>query len=205
MSPGWVYSRLKRTSDLAILFLLLPAIVTAIPIIAVAIKIDTKGPIFFPQVRVGLEGKTFVMIKFRTMVTKEVDHSANEQIANFMTLENDTRVTRVGRFLRRHRFDEIPQVLNVFKGEMSWIGPRPEAEPLSLWYGLQIPFYGCRHMVRPGITGWAQVNQGHVVNLNEIVEKLNYDLYYIKHASMWLDFEIAVRTLRTLIIGNGAR
>jgi lipopolysaccharide/colanic/teichoic acid biosynthesis glycosyltransferase len=122
-----------------------------------------------------------------------------------MTKDDDARITRVGTFLRRHRIDELPQILNILKGEMSWIGPRPEAEPLARFYEKQIPFYGYRHMVRPGITGWAQVNQGHVVEVDDIRDKLSYNFFYIKNFSAWLDALIAARTIRILLFGKGAR
>jgi lipopolysaccharide/colanic/teichoic acid biosynthesis glycosyltransferase len=121
------------------------------------------------------------------------------------TLDRDPRITRVGRILRRYRLDELPQVINILRGEMSWIGPRPEARELSDWYHSEIPFYGYRHIVRPGITGWAQVHQGHVHDVNAVVEKLQFDFYYIKYFSAWLDLLIVLRTVRTLLVGNGAK
>ncbi|HTG37985.1 sugar transferase, partial [Sphingomonas sp.] len=114
-------------------------------------------------------------------------------------------VTRIGRFLRQSRIDELPQLINVLKGEMSWIGPRPEASVLSQWYESKIPFYRYRHIVRPGITGWAQVHQGHVANVDEVTEKLHYDFYYIKQFSLWIDLIIVGRTIRTMMTGFGAR
>jgi lipopolysaccharide/colanic/teichoic acid biosynthesis glycosyltransferase len=122
-----------------------------------------------------------------------------------MTGENDPRITRVGRFLRRTRIDELPQMLNNLNGHMSWIGPRPEALALSRWYEMEIPFYAYRHIVRPGITGWAQVNQGHVTDLGEIDDKLQYDFYYIKNFSYWLDILIVLKTFRTVFSGHGAK
>ena len=122
-----------------------------------------------------------------------------------MTRVADARITRIGTFLRRTRIDELPQILNILRGEMSWIGPRPEALPLSRWYEAELPFYHYRHIVRPGITGWAQVNQGHVTALNDALEKLHYDFYYIKNFSPWLDFIIVMRTLTIVVTGFGAR
>ena len=120
-----------------------------------------------------------------------------------MTSEGDLRITKVGAFLRRTRLDEFPQILNVLKGEMSWIGPRPEADVLSQWYKAEVPFYGYRHVVKPGISGWAAVNQGHVANIEDIRLKLQYDLYYIKYYSFWLDVLIVFRTIRTMVTGFG--
>ena len=122
-----------------------------------------------------------------------------------ITKENDPRVTKLGRFLRRTRIDELPQIMNVLKGEMSWIGPRPEVEILSRWYESEIPFYRYRHIVPPGITGWAQVNQGHVAELDQVNHKLHYDFYYIKNFSPWLDILILIRTARTVLTGFGSR
>ncbi len=202
--PSSIYSRTKRILDVSVLVLFSPFIIGTIFLVAAIIKLSTRDRVFFFQERVGFRGKTFTVVKFRTMVSTEFDDGNSDQLINYMTMENDARVTRVGRFLRRYRLDELPQVLNIVRGEMSWIGPRPEAELLSCWYDMEIPFYGYRHMVRPGITGWAQVNQGHVVDVNEVKEKLYYDFYYIKHFSIWLDLLIVARTLRTLFIGNGA-
>ena len=122
-----------------------------------------------------------------------------------MTIDGDTRVTRFGRGLRHLRFDEFPQLINILRCEMSWIGPRPEAVPLSQWYEKELAFYRYRHIVRPGITGWAQVRQGHVAEVDDVLEKLHYDFYYIKNFSPWLDVLIAIRTLRTMLGGFGAR
>ena len=122
-----------------------------------------------------------------------------------MTQAGDPRITRVGRLLRHTRLDEVAQIVNILRGEMSWIGPRPEAEPLSAWYEKELPFYRYRHIVRPGISGWAQVNQGHVHQVDAVLEKLHYDFYYIKRFSPWLDAIILLRTVRTVLTGFGAR
>ena len=122
-----------------------------------------------------------------------------------MTRDGDDRITRVGRFLRRTRLDELPQVWNVLIGDMSWIGPRPEALALAQWFEEEVPFYSYRHIVRPGITGWAQVNQGHVTELEATRSKLRFDFYYVKNLSLWLDILIALKTLRVIVQGVGAR
>lgn len=202
--PSLPYLRVKRVADLGLALLLLPVAGLLLAMVALAIKLDSPGRVFFTQRRIGFRGRPFVMLKFRTM---HCYGPAQDDcpLDAAMTRDKDARVTRVGRVLRRHRIDELPQILNILKGEMSWIGPRPEAEPLAQHYELQIPFYGYRHMVRPGITGWAQVNQGHVVEVDEIRDKLNYDFFYIKHFSAWLDVLIAARTLKILLLGKGAR
>ena len=143
------------------------------------------------------QGCPFVMIKLRTMLT-------SSQGAAF-TADGDARVTRVGRFLRRYRIDELPQVINILRGEMSWIGPRPESIELADWYEREVPFYSYRHIVRPGITGWAQVNQGNVAEVKAATGKLRYDFYYIKYFSPWLDILVVARTIRTVLTGFGAR
>jgi len=122
-----------------------------------------------------------------------------------MTQVNDTRITRLGAFLRRTRLDELPQLINVVRGEMSLIGPRPEAAELTSWYEQEIPFYHYRHIIKPGITGWAQINQGHVTAVAQIREKLHLDFYYVKNFSFWLDMLIVIRTLQTMVSGSGAR
>ena len=122
-----------------------------------------------------------------------------------MTDADDVRITRLGSFLRRTRIDELPQAWNILRGEMSWIGPRPEAEVLSKWYTGDVPFYRYRHVVRPGISGWAQVNQGHVAEVDDIHLKLQYDFFYIKYFSPWLDILIVFRTVRTMLTGFGSK
>jgi len=122
-----------------------------------------------------------------------------------ITTSQDRRVTRLGRWLRKSRIDELPQIWNIMRGEMGWIGPRPEARVLSEWYEQEIPFYRYRHVVPPGVTGWAQVRQGHIADIDGVRQKLAYDFYYIRHFSFWLDFTIALLTLRTMITGYGHR
>jgi lipopolysaccharide/colanic/teichoic acid biosynthesis glycosyltransferase len=122
-----------------------------------------------------------------------------------MTRANDQRIFPLGRFLRKSRLDELPQMLNILRGEMSWIGPRPEAIVLSEWYEREIPFYRYRHIVRPGIAGWAQVCQGHVSEVDDVRSKLHYDFYYIKHYSLWIDVLIVMRTIRTMVTGFGSK
>lgn len=185
------------------------AIIFAAPIflaIAVIIRLDSRGPSFFLHDRIGYRGRKFKTIKFRTMysrVDRRLDPIVDRNDA--MTLPNDPRITRVGRFLRKSRLDELPQIINILRGEMSLIGPRPEAVSLSKWYEKEIPFYHYRHMLRPGITGWAQVSQGHVTAVEDIITKLHYDFYYIKHASFWLDLYICYKTLLVIFSGAGAR
>jgi lipopolysaccharide/colanic/teichoic acid biosynthesis glycosyltransferase len=169
--------------------------------VAVAIRLDSKGPALFRQKRVGHSGRLITVYKFRTMRCADV---ADERAAA-MTRNDDDRVTPVGKVLRNLRIDELPQIFNILKWEMSWIGPRPEAQVLSIWYTSEIPFYRYRHVVKPGISGWAQVNQGHVAEVNEVHRKLQYDFYYIKYFSPWLDVLIFFRTIKTMLTGWGAR
>jgi lipopolysaccharide/colanic/teichoic acid biosynthesis glycosyltransferase len=202
--PNFAYDKLKRLIDLIGVLVLLPVLVVLLPVIALAIRLDSPGPAIFRQRRMGYRRRPFTMIKFRTMSDRdEIDDEA--AIHNAVTLADEERITRVGRFLRRTRLDELPQVFNIIRGEMSFIGPRPEAMPLSDWYERELPFYSYRHIVRPGLTGWAQVNQGHVADLDEVNHKLQYDFYYIKNFSAWLDIVIVLRTIRIVLFGFGWR
>jgi lipopolysaccharide/colanic/teichoic acid biosynthesis glycosyltransferase len=200
--PSSVYGRVKRAGDLLFCLLALPLIALILLVAAIAIRLDSRGPILFRQERMGYRGRPFSMLKLRTM---RVQADTQDPRAAAITRGKDDRVTRVGRFLRRYRVDELPQFVNILKGEMSWIGPRPEAVPLSAWYEAELPFYRYRHIVRPGITGWAQVRQGHVAEVHEVQSKLHYDFYYIKHFSFWLDLLIVAGTARTVLSGFGAR
>lgn len=202
--PALVYVKLKRAVDFSsavvAAVLLLPLFLGA----AIAIKLDSRGPVLFRQKRVGAGGMPFRVVKFRTM-THDDSRGHPMEIGHAITVEDDPRITRVGRFLRRTRIDELPQVFNILTGDMSWIGPRPEAEILSKWYEAELPFYRYRHVVKPGITGWAQVNQGHVAEMDQVHGKLQYDFYYIKHFSPWLDVLIMFRTIVTVVTGHGFR
>jgi lipopolysaccharide/colanic/teichoic acid biosynthesis glycosyltransferase len=201
--PNLGYRKLKRLVDLITALVALPVLLVPGMLIAVWIKLDSDGPVFFRQERRGYRGEVFNVVKFRTMADRPISPATERELA--MTLDGDPRITRAGRFLRRTRIDEFPQIWNVLKGEMSWIGPRPEALSLSDWYMRELPFYHYRHIVRPGITGWAQVNQGHVADLASVFEKLHYDFYYIKNFSAWLDLLIVARTMVTVLSGRGAR
>lgn len=184
------------------LLILLPLLV----VVAVSIKATSHGPVFFRQERVGHRGHPFLVWKFRTMThgaAPDGDASSDEARTAAITLDNDARITPIGRLLRRTRIDELPQLLNVLAGQMSFIGPRPEAAVLAQWYQQEIPFYRYRHIVRPGITGWAQVNQGHVADVEAVHSKLHYDFYYISNFSLWLDILIVIRTVQTIVTGFG--
>jgi lipopolysaccharide/colanic/teichoic acid biosynthesis glycosyltransferase len=200
--PGIVFAKFKRLADLATAAAALPLLLPVMLLVALLIRLDSPGPILFRQQRMGYRGKPFLMFKFRTM-TEGPSHPDPRLAA--MTRDADNRVTKLGKVLRHYRIDELPQVVNILRGEMSWIGPRPEAVPLSLWYEAELPFYRYRHIVRPGITGWAQVKQGHVADMDEVLWKLHYDFYYIKNFSFWLDVLIIARTIRTVLSGFGAR
>lgn len=203
LSPMSAYMAAKHVLDwlaaLAAVLLLLPLLLA----LALLIRLDSRGPSIFRQIRIGYRGEPFTVYKFRTMTT--VRRTDADIRSEAMTQTDDKRITRIGAALRKTRIDELPQLFNVLRGEMSWIGPRPEAEVLSRWYEKELPFYRYRHTVRPGITGWAQVNQGHVVEVEDVLSKLHYDFYYIKNFSPWLDLLIVVRTIRTMLTGFGAR
>jgi lipopolysaccharide/colanic/teichoic acid biosynthesis glycosyltransferase len=201
--PNLAYVHIKRTMDLIGVVLLAPLIAVPFLTIALLVKLSSPGPVFFVQERMGFRGVPFRMVKFRTMYV-QTDEARLER-SHAMTASGDSRITRIGQVLRRSRMDELPQIWNIVRGEMSWIGPRPEAIPLSRWYQGEIPFYHYRHIIRPGISGWAQVQQGHVTDLVAVSAKLKYDFYYIKNYSAWLDLLIAVKTLRTIASGFGAR
>lgn len=206
LTPLRTYMTVKMALDwivaLAALVVLFPVLAT----IAIVVKLDSPGPMLFRQTRVGYRGRRFRIYKFRTMsVVADGERGTNDARDAAMTRSNDQRVTRVGKFLRHSRLDELPQLFNVLCGEMSWIGPRPEAEVLSLWYENEISFYRYRHIVRPGITGWAQVHQGHVADVDQVREKLHFDFYYIKNFSLWVDVIVVARTIRTILTGFGSR
>ncbi len=203
--PNLPYMALKRAVDVASVILLIPVLIPLMATIAILVRLDSKGPVLFIQERMGFRGEIFRMVKFRTMSERAVDDDTLAQREDSMTKNDDARITRIGRFLRKVRLDELPQAWNILKGDMSWIGPRPEAINLSEWYEQEIPFYSYRHIVRPGLTGWAQVNQGHVTDLGDVNAKLRYDFYYVKNISHWLDMLIALKTIRVILGGFGAK
>ena len=200
--PARAYSAIKHLADWLFAAALLPLLIPFLAMTALAIRVFDGGPVLFRQRRIGRQGRQFHVTKFRTM---RIAGEIGDDRRAAMTDANDVRITRLGAFLRRTRIDELPQVWNILRGEMSWIGPRPEAEVLSVWYSGDIPFYRYRHVVRPGISGWAQVNQGHVAEVDDIHLKLQYDFFYVKYFSPWLDILIVFRTVRTMLTGFGSK
>ncbi|MHB1960694.1 MAG: exopolysaccharide biosynthesis polyprenyl glycosylphosphotransferase, partial [Acidobacteriaceae bacterium] len=170
-----------------------------VPFIVLAMHFCSPGPIFFCQTRVGRKGRPFSIYKFRTM---RVDAEANGAV---WATKNDSRITALGRFMRKTRLDEIPQLWNVLRGDMAFVGPRPERPEFVQWLAKEIPFYELRHMVRPGITGWAQVRYQYGASLEETKQKLEYDLYYIKYRSIGLDLLIMFETIKTILLRRGAQ
>ncbi len=166
-------------------------------LIAIAIKIDSPGTIFYSQVRTGLNGKNFRVYKFRSM------RQNAEKMGAQWAKEKDNRITKVGRFIRLTRIDELPQLWNVLKGEMSLIGPRPERPEFDLKLRQEIPYYDMRYLVKPGITGWAQVCYPYGASVEDAYQKVAYDIYYIKNYSLLLDFAIVLKTLKVIILGKG--
>ncbi|MEM8750426.1 MAG: sugar transferase [Pseudomonadota bacterium] len=212
LMPNSVYFGIKSLLDWIAALVLLPFLLPVLIVIAGLVKSSSPGPVFFLQNRVGHRGHVFRLIKFRTMEQKSTKprevtggEDANVSLDDYMTKDDDMRVIRYGRMLRQFRLDELPQIFNILRGEMSWIGPRPEAVELSQYYESQIPFYSYRHIVRPGISGWAQVNQGHVTDKNEVAMKVRYDFFYIKYFSAWLDFLIIFKTVKTVLFRRGAK
>jgi len=189
--------RLKRLLDIVVSVILLIACAPIMIIVAIAVRLESRGPALFRQTRTGLNGKEFEILKFRSMYVGA--EKAGPQWAS----AQDPRVTKSGRLLRVLRLDELPQLMNVIKGEMSFIGPRPERPVFVRELEKQIPFYDLRQLVRPGITGWAQVMYTYGASMDDALEKLQYDLYYIKNYSLLLDFAILLKTLRVVMLGRG--
>jgi len=193
------YRYVKRVLDIGLVLVSLPVVVPLSFLLALLIKLDSPGPALYWQERVGERGKPFKMAKFRSMYIDAEDDRPK------FAATDDPRITRIGRIMRRFRLDEIPQLWNVLKGEMSLIGPRPEQVTFARQFERELPFYSWRHLVKPGITGWAQVQHGYAAGVEDTRRKLEYDLYYVKHFSFWLDVSILMRTIGTVLTGNGAR
>ncbi|EMD81698.1 sugar transferase [Pacificimonas flava] len=200
--PSLSYLAVKRVIDVVVSVAALALLALPMLMIAALIRLTSPGPAVFKHVRVGYRGERFRTYKFRTM--KQVEQN-DDDLDSQITRDADPRVTNIGRFLRDSRLDELPQLINVVFGQMSLIGPRPEAQALSAWYYERLDFYEYRHVVRPGITGWAQINQGHVTSIEDIFHKTQYDFYYIKNLSPSLDFLIALKTLEIMFSRRGAR
>jgi len=189
------YLIVRRVIDIFASFLFLPVGLILVVIVGVLIKLETNGPVFFVQKRIGRSGKPFLLFKLRTMVPDE------QGSASFAS-QNVHRITRIGRIARRWRIDEIPQLWNIFVGDMSLIGPRPEQQKFVEQYEAEIPFYNIRHRLRPGLTGWAQVKQGYAEGREEARRKLSFDIYYLRHVSPWLDGLIVLKTLYFIAKGG---
>jgi exopolysaccharide biosynthesis polyprenyl glycosylphosphotransferase len=197
-----VFEVIKRSYDMLFAFFLgIPAFFIT-PLIAATIKLESRGPVFIRQQRVGKNGIPFVLYKFRSMIATG-PHGLAENDSAQWAQQNDTRITRVGIFLRKTRLDELPQLINIFNGQMSFIGPRPERPEFIETLKQQIPFYEIRHLVRPGLSGWAQINFPYGASVEDTMQKLQYDLYYIKNRSIALDLNIALKTILVILSREG--
>jgi sugar transferase (PEP-CTERM system associated) len=203
-SDGFRKSRtrriMKRSIDLLLSCIMLILLFPLIIIIALLIKIESKGPIIFSQERVGENGKIYRMHKFRSMV-----ENAETLSGPVWAQDDDARITRVGKIIRKLRLDELPQLWNVLGGNMSFVGPRPEREHFVKELEGLIPYYRERYTIKPGITGWAQVSYGYGASVEDAIEKLNYDLFYIKNMSFFMDLMIVLRTIKIVLSRQGAR
>lgn len=199
LQPNPLYHSFKRFWESLLILITFPITLPVMLITALLIKLESPGPAMFIQERVGQGGVVFKIYKFRSMTVKCKE--AEDKFAS----QEQARITKIGKFIRKVRIDELPQFFNVLKGEMALIGPRPEQESFVKQFEEDIPFYGYRHMVKPGITGWAQTVQGYADDTDSTRVKLSYDLYYIKHLSFWLDANIVFKTIRTMLTGFGAK
>ena len=190
-------AKLKQVVDFLAAALLLTVTFPLTLLVAIAIKIDSPGPIFYSQVRTGLNGKKFKVYKFRSM------YENAEQMGVQWAQEKDPRITKIGRWLRLARIDELPQLWNILKGDMSLVGPRPERPEFDAQLRKEIPYYDVRYLVKPGITGWAQVCYPYGASIEDAYQKVAYDLYYIKNYSLLLDAAIALKTIRVVLLGKG--
>ena len=189
----------RRLLSLTVSFVALAICLPFLPFVILAVRLSSPGPILFSQVRVGQRGRLFTAYKFRTM---RQDAEANGAV---WATKDDPRVTPIGKFMRSTRLDEIPQLWNVLRGDMAFVGPRPERPEFVEWLSKEIPYYDLRHMIRPGITGWAQVRYRYGASLEETKRKLEYDLYYVKNQSIGLDLLIMFETIKTIILRRGAQ
>ena len=201
LAPNPSYSFVKDAFDRAFALVFLLIAWPLLLLVCGLIRLESPGPAIFRQSRVGFKGQPFTILKLRTMRHRPPSKCIEDDI----TKDGDSRITNLGKVLRASRIDEMPQLINVLRGEMSLIGPRPETIHLSEWYTNTLDFYPYRHIVRPGITGWAQVQQGHVTSSKEVLEKLQYDFFYIKNFSFWLDLAIVIRTIKVIAFRLGAR
>lgn len=192
-----VYARAKRIIDISGAMVALPALLLAIPFIWAANLVANRGPLFYAQERTGKAGRTFRILKFRTM-------RPSAETRGTWTADDDPRITPVGRWLRRTHLDELPQVINILRGDLSFVGPRPEQPHYVETLAEKIPFYSVRHLVRPGLTGWAQVKYSYGASDLDAMEKLQYEFYYLRHQSLSLDARILARTVRS-VLGRGGR
>ena len=194
------FNLMRRALSTLMSLVLLLVVLPFLPFVILAIKLDSKGPVLYRQKRVGRAGHRFYCYKFRTM-----RQDAEADTGPTWAGDDDPRITRVGNFLRTSRIDEIPQLWCVFKGDMAFVGPRPERPEFVQWLTQEIPYYGVRHAVRPGITGWAQVRYKYGNTIEDAKEKLQYDLFYIKNASLGLDLLIMFQTIKIVLLGRGAQ
>lgn len=192
LAPSWVLLATKRLIDLVLVLVLLPLALPLALVVALAVCLDSPGGALYRQARIGMGNRTFNMFKFRSM---RADTTAEVRFAS----DESDRITRLGFFIRATHLDELPQLFNVLRGDMSLVGPRPEQPQFVDLFEQELPFYRYRHLVRPGITGWAQVCQGYAADTDATREKLSYDFFYIKHLSLWLDILILVRTIRSVL------
>jgi len=197
LMPDWEW-KVKRITDVLFSLILFVGFMPVWLIVAALIKLDSKGPLFYKQKRVGMNGKIYTMIKFRSMV-----EGAEKITGPVWASWDDPRVTRIGKFLRKTRIDEIPQLINVIKGDMSWVGPRPERPYFVEKFKKEIPLYARRLRVRPGITGWAQVKGGYDQSIEHVKQKLTYDLFYIENMSLRMDLKIVIVTILVMLKGKG--
>lgn len=195
-----VFAVIKRALDILLSLIGLALTLPFFPLIVLLIKLDSPGPLFFSQVRTGLNEKTFMLYKFRTM-----GQDAEKGTGAVWSSQNDPRITRVGAFLRKSRIDEFPQFYNVLRGDMSFVGPRPERPEFVEKLKQVIPYYSKRHFVKPGLTGWAQVCYPYGSTVEDAIEKLRYDLYYTKNISAFLDLLIVLETIKVVLFGRGGR
>ncbi|TSC74931.1 MAG: Sugar transferase [Parcubacteria group bacterium Gr01-1014_44] len=197
------YEVFKRIFDIIFSVIFGVIALFLIPFIALAIKLSSRGPVFFRQTRVGQLGRKFNIIKFRTMIANAPDGSAEGASGAVWAQENDPRITKIGRFLRKTRLDEIPQLWNILKDDMAFVGPRAERPEFHDQLKNEIPFYEERYLIKPGLTGWAQVQYRYGSTIKDAAEKLQYDLFYIKHRSLILDFSVILKTINIVLKQSG--